>query len=420
MALDFSGYREISAMRDWMQHQRAKQRDESFQELGQNLGTVGKAGAEAWKKFGGFGKLAKEWRDYKKSGINPETGKAWDPDKGEAPMSFKDWKKSDEGLSAKTKIKDDRALAKDKAFKERIAGKDWGVGAEKAFQESMMDENLPLNTAFTGTKPGAFKNWMKSEEGKKFKKQAKQDARVARRGERFVGRQSGKDWYDDARMTFDTQGGHFGDTSDAGFKRWMGTPAGEQAMEAAKSAVEADRRLPQEIAAARRYHNLRNKAIAGSQQWDEAQAEENKPQHDWSTTEGNIAAANLLGGGGMQLGTRVDMPSDPAPENMWDDYEAKGTVTLPPINYIDPPDPNLYGPPLPTPPGYDVLPTKPETPITEEWAVDEEYQAPYSEDKIRMMQDYDIDELNQMNTSPQRQGLLGRFFGGFKRGGYGG
>ena len=330
-------------------------------EFGEDLGSLLGAGVSKFKEdVGGLGKLGAAWRKYKEGEHPVDT----------IPMSFKDWKKSDKGLAAKAKIKDDRVLSRDKAFKERIAGKDWGAGVQEAYTQSIMDRGL----AAEDTQPGAFRNWMKGEEGKKFKKQAKQDARVARRGERFVGRLSDKDWYDDARMTFDTQGGHFGDTSDAGFKRWMGTPGGEQAMEAAKSAVEADRRLPQEIAAAR--------AMAVNKQWDAAQA--GKPQP--SAYQGNI---------GMQLGTGVSMPSDPTPVGMWDDYEAQGTITLPPITR-DPSvpdlsiDPDLIGPSVPWVP---TMPTRPQTPITEEWAWDE------------------------WNEPVKKPGLLGRVFGGFKRGG---
>ena len=183
-------------------------------EFGEDLGSLLGEGVNKFRTdVGGLGKLGAAWRKYKE-GEFPVNQSA---------MSFKDWKKSDEGLAAKAKIKDDRALARDKAFKERITGKDWGADAQDAWQESIMDRGL----AVEDVQPGAFRNWMKSEEGKKFKKQAKQDARVARRGERFVGRLSDKDWYEDARMTFDEQGGHFGDTSDAGFKDWLKTGEGK-------------------------------------------------------------------------------------------------------------------------------------------------------------------------------------------------
>ena len=124
-------------------------------EFGEDLGSLFGEGVSKFKKdVGGLGKLGEAWRKYKGGTF----------DENELPMSFKDWKKSDEGLAAKAKIKDDRALARDKAFKERIAGKDWGAGAQEAYTQSIADRGL----AVEDVQPGAFRNWMKSEEGKKF------------------------------------------------------------------------------------------------------------------------------------------------------------------------------------------------------------------------------------------------------------
>ena len=133
-------------------------------EFGEDLGSLLGEGVNKFRTdVGGLGKLGEAWRKYKTSDINPATGKAWNPDNAESPMSFKDWKKSNLGGAAKTKIKDDRALQRDERWRERTSGKGWADEAYTNFLAESKDKpGSPLET-------GAFRNWLKSDEGQSYK-----------------------------------------------------------------------------------------------------------------------------------------------------------------------------------------------------------------------------------------------------------
>jgi hypothetical protein len=115
--------------------------DKSARDLGEMFGTSLAEGRQRIREIGGLGPLGKAWRKYKKSPIDPVSGKPW-VDK--VPMNWKQFKKSSYGQAHKEKIKYDRvqrrkaAAAKRDAWGEKVAGNITG------FPEKVKEAISPL------------------------------------------------------------------------------------------------------------------------------------------------------------------------------------------------------------------------------------------------------------------------------------
>jgi hypothetical protein len=207
---------------------------QSFSDIGHDLGTAVGYGVQQYRqKRGGEGPLAKAWRNYK-----GETRK-----EGVPTLSFEKWKEDDLGKAAKDKLKQ---------------GKKWGAAlhedflAENPLKDAYKEEDiLAKMTALKGTrnfgtlddkrlrelaikelkkagkepekqvhKAGAFTNWLKSDEGKRYKKTWRGEQKELRVGKRF----EDKSWEPEARAAYReslAQGGTPSLGTNVGFRKWL-------------------------------------------------------------------------------------------------------------------------------------------------------------------------------------------------------
>ena len=183
-----------TAQEQQMHYANALAQQQSYSDLGEDLGTALGAGQEHFReKVGSLGPLGEAWRNYRKT----------DMPAGKIHMDFKEWKASEEGLGAQDKRlmgtkwgdrgahetfmkeKHPKAAEYNKKYEELIAS---GMGPDDA--KSALSQ-LQIDTG-GAPEAGAFTNWLKGDEGKKFKKTWRDDQRADRQDERQVRRDERK------------------------------------------------------------------------------------------------------------------------------------------------------------------------------------------------------------------------------------
>jgi hypothetical protein len=193
------------------------QQQESFEDLGHDIGTALAAGRQHFKaNVGTLGPLKEAYQKYRKSEVPLN----------EKHMFFKEWKASEEGQTALDELKMSKkgGAGAHAAFMEKHpeAGnfqaevdrlvKDEGYDEDEAELEAR--DILGYERGDKQPEAGAFTNWLKSDEGKGYKKEVK--------AKTWVGGKVDKPWADDAftayRDKVDAEGKPY---THLGFKKWL-------------------------------------------------------------------------------------------------------------------------------------------------------------------------------------------------------